>query len=41
MIETYLLTIVYILFNSLLGMAIIAITLIIALAVILSKSKNQ
>ena len=39
MIETALLKIIYILFYALLGMTIIAIALIIAIAVILSKSK--
>jgi len=40
MIETaYLLTIIYILFYTLIGITIIAIALIIALAIILSKSE--
>ena len=39
MIDTALLTIIYILFYALLGITIIATTLIIVLAIILSKSE--
>ena len=42
MIDTgYLLAIIYIMFYALIGMTIIALSSIIALAVLLSKSKNQ
>lgn len=42
MVETsYLIAIIYILFYALLGITIIAIALIIALVVIMSKSENQ
>ena len=39
MIETYLIIIIYILFYALIGITIVAIALVTALAVILSKSK--